>query len=69
MSNLRKELDWPEIALVAITRAALGAGIGLLLAHRLSQAGRAAAGWALLLFGIVTTLPLAAEEFGGRGGR
>jgi hypothetical protein len=66
MNHSRKETAWPEIALVAMTRVALGAGIGLLLAHRLSQARRAAAGWALLLFGIATTVPLAAEVFGDR---
>jgi len=55
-----------EIALIAVTRAALGAGVGFLLANRLSEEQRRAAGWALFLFGVLTTLPLAIEVFGGR---
>jgi uncharacterized membrane protein YfcA len=54
----------PELALIAGTRAALGAGLGLLLADRLSPEQRRAAGWALLLFGVLTTVPLAFEVFG-----
>lgn len=56
----------PEIALIAITRAALGAGVGLLLANRLSEEQRRSAGWALFLLGALTTVPLAFEVFGGR---
>ena len=54
----------PELALVAGTRAALGAGIGLLLADRLSVEQRRAVGWTLVLVGVVTTVPLALEIFG-----
>jgi hypothetical protein len=53
--------------LIAGTRAALGAGIGLLLADRLPQDQRRAVGWTLLLVGIASTIPLAFEVFGGRG--
>lgn len=53
-----------ELALVAGTRAALGIGIGLLLANRLSRSERRGAGWALLLVGVLTTIPLAIEIFG-----
>lgn len=66
MNNSRYEVDLPEIALIAITRVALGVGVGLLAAHRLSDARRTAAGWALLTIGIVTTVPLAVEALGGR---
>jgi len=56
----------PELALVAITRAAGGAGLGLLLANRLSADGRKALGWGLLLLGAATTIPLAFEVLGKR---
>lgn len=55
----------PELALVAGTRAALGAGLGLLLADRLSDGERRAVGWTLLLIGAVSTIPLAFEVLGG----
>jgi len=51
----------PELGLIAGTRAALGAGIGLLLANQLSSEQRRAVGWTLLAVGVVTTFPLAAE--------
>lgn len=52
-------LTAPDIALVASTRAALGAGVGLLLANRLNEDHRKGAGWALLIVGFLTTIPLA----------
>ena len=54
----------PELALIAGTRVALGAGVGLLLADRLSPEQRRAAGWALFAVGVVTTFPLVAQVFG-----
>ena len=54
----------PELALIAGTRAALGIGLGLLLADRLSAPARRGAGWALFLVGALTTIPLAIEVFG-----
>jgi hypothetical protein len=59
-------LPIPEIALIAGTRAALGFGLGLLLADRFSAEQRKAVGWSLALIGIMTTLPLAWEVFGRR---
>jgi len=56
----------PELALVAGTRALLGAGIGLLLADRLADDQRRAVGWALFLIGALSTVPLAFEVLGGR---
>jgi hypothetical protein len=53
-----------ELALVAGTRALLGAGIGLLLADRLPADRRRAVGWTLLLVGAATTLPLAFDVLG-----
>lgn len=48
----------PVIALVAATRGMLGAGVALLLGDRFSKEQRRAAGWTLLLVGVVTTVPL-----------
>jgi hypothetical protein len=53
-----RSLTLPELVLIAGTRVALGAGIGLLLGDRLSRDGRKGAGWALLGLGVVTTIPL-----------
>jgi len=54
----------PEIALIAGTRVALGAGIGLLLGGRYTKAQREGAGWALLAIGILTTIPILAGVLG-----
>jgi hypothetical protein len=54
----------PELALMGGTRVALGAGIGLLIAHRLNRDQRKGAGWVLLGAGILTTIPLVAEILG-----
>ena len=54
-----KKMTLPEIALIAGTRGMLGAGLGLLLAGRLSGDQRRAIGWTLVLVGAVTTIPLA----------
>ena len=59
-------LPVPELALIAGTRAALGAGLGLLLADRLTDDIRKALGWSLLLLGVVSTVPLAADVLGRR---
>lgn len=54
----------PELALIGGTRAALGAGIGLLLANRLNRDQRTAAGWALVAAGALSTIPLAINVLG-----
>ena len=59
-------LTLPEIGLLAGTRAALGAGVGLLLGERLGREQRQAVGWTLLVIGLITTIPLALEVFGKR---
>jgi hypothetical protein len=51
-------LTIPEIILIAGTRVALGAGLGLLLADKLNDNTRKGAGWALLTVGALTTFPL-----------
>jgi hypothetical protein len=57
-------LSLPELALIAGTRAMAGAGLGLLLADRLSDGRRKAVGWTLLLVGAATTVPLAMQVLG-----
>jgi uncharacterized membrane protein len=59
------QISVPELVLVAGTRAVLGAGLGLLLADRLSAEQRRAVGWTLFLVGALSTIPLALEVFGG----
>jgi hypothetical protein len=57
-------LSLPELGLVAMTRAAAGVGIGLLLASRLSSEMRRGLGWGLLALGAATTIPLAVDILG-----
>jgi hypothetical protein len=63
----RKWVTIPELALIAGTRVALGAGMGLLLGDRLSDEQRRAVGWTLLAVGAITTVPLAAEVLFAHG--
>ena len=48
----------PDIMLIAGTRVALGAGLGLLISDRLNKDQRKGAGWALLAVGVLTTIPI-----------
>jgi len=52
------ELTIPEIALIGGTRGLLGAGLALLLGHRMNEEQRKAVGWALFLIGAISTIPL-----------
>jgi hypothetical protein len=56
-----RHVTLPTIALIAGTRVALGFGLALLLASRLTPEQRRAAGWALFTFGALSTIPLATE--------
>lgn len=58
------ELKIPEIGLLAMTRAAFGAGVALLISSKLDERQRRAAGVALVLIGAVTTIPFAVQIFG-----
>ena len=60
------ELRLPELGLIAGTRGMLGAGIGLLLADKLSDQQRKGIGWTLVAIGALTTIPLAMIVFGRR---
>jgi hypothetical protein len=56
-------LTVPEIALIALTRGMLGAGIALLNARKLSAEQQRAIGWTLAGAGIITTVPLLLDVF------
>lgn len=60
----KTKLSVPEVGLIAGTRAALGAGVGLLLGDLLSREQRKAVGWTLVAVGVVTTVPLMAQMIG-----
>lgn len=51
-------LNLPDLALIAITRAAAGIGLGLLLADSMPSAARRTLGWSLMLVGVFSTVPL-----------
>ena len=55
------ELPIPELALIAVTRGLLGAGIGLLLADRMSERKRTVVGGILVAIGALSTIPLATD--------
>jgi hypothetical protein len=59
-----RNVTLPEIMLIAGTRAALGLGLGLLLADKLNKDQRRAVGWSLFMVGALTTVPLALEILG-----
>ena len=59
-----RRLTIPQIAAIASTRVALGAGIGLLLSQRIARRRRKATGLALLSIGILTTIPIVAGILG-----
>jgi hypothetical protein len=60
----KAEITIPETALVIGTRAALGIGLGMLLANRFSEDQRRAIGGTLLLAGAFTGAVLMSELFG-----
>lgn len=61
---ISRTVTLPQLALIAATRAALGAGVGLLLAERVNSDQRRAVGWTLLAIGAISTVPLAADLLG-----
>ena len=64
MHELERQLNTSDIIMLAMTRGMLGAGIGLLIAGKLSEETRRAVGRTLLAVGAVTTIPLAVRFFG-----
>ena len=59
-----KSITIPEIAVIAITRGAIGFGAGLLLAGKFKRERRRLLGWTLLLSGLASTIPIALHLFG-----
>ena len=56
----------PMFGFVVATRAALAAGIGLLLANKIPESRRRAIGLTLVSIGAATTIPAAMAVFRGR---
>ena len=59
-------LSMPELGLIVGTRAALGGGVALLLADKLTREQRKAVGLTLFLVGAITTIPLVTLAFARR---
>jgi hypothetical protein len=59
-----KSVTVPELALIAVTRGAIGFGAGLLLADKLKRERRKVLGWSLFLTGLASTVPIAMHVFG-----
>ena len=57
-------LTIPEIMLIAGTRIALGAGVGLLIGDKLSRDARKGAGWALAAVGALSSVPIVMSVLG-----
>jgi hypothetical protein len=55
---MKTELTLPQLFMVVGTRGMLGAGLGLLLADRLSDGRRRGIGWTLAAIGVLSTVPL-----------
>jgi hypothetical protein len=58
MTLTKRAISIPEVMLIAGTRVALGAGVGLLISDWLNRDQRQAAGWALLGVGVLSTVPI-----------
>ena len=58
IASKKVTLAVPELGLVAMTRAMLGIGIGLLLSEALDKRTARGVGIALLAVGVLTTVPL-----------
>ena len=61
-------LKVPEIGLIALTRAVFGAGVGLLVADKISPEQRRTIGWTLVAVGALTTIPIGMEILGSDRG-
>jgi hypothetical protein len=60
------ELSRPAFAFIVATRAALGAGVGLLVSSRIPESRRRALGVTLVSIGAATTIPAAIALFRAR---
>jgi len=59
----KREVTLPELALIVLTRATLGAGKALLIVDKLNRDQRKAVGWTFVFVGAITTIPLAINLF------
>ncbi|HEY0323122.1 MAG TPA: hypothetical protein VGC66_19350 [Pyrinomonadaceae bacterium] len=59
-----RKVTLPELALIAVTRGAIGFGAGLLLADKFKKEWRRGLGWSLFLTGLASTIPIAMHVFG-----
>ena len=57
----QRPLSMPEMGLFAGTRAAIGAGVALLLGEKLARKRRHRVGWTLVTVGALSTIPLVAR--------
>ena len=57
---ITRTISLPRLGLIAATRAALGAGVALLVGERLRRRQRRTVGWTLLSVGVLSTVPLLA---------
>lgn len=60
----KRKLTTPQLAFIAGTRVALGAGIGLLIAKNLKDKQRNIVGRSLIALGAASTIPAAKWVFG-----
>lgn len=60
----RRNVTLAELALIAVTRGAIGFGAGLLLADKFERKWRRSLGWSLFLTGVASTIPIAMRVFG-----
>ena len=63
---IETNITLPEMILWTGTRVALGAGIGMLISRRLGKDAMKAAGVALTVVGVLTTIPLAMAILGNK---
>jgi hypothetical protein len=61
-----RTISLPILALIGSTRGMLGAGLGLLLASRMSDSRRKGVGRSLLAVGLISTVPLLLYVFSRR---
>jgi len=57
----RREISLPELGFFAGTRAAIGAGVALLLGERIARKRRRHVGWTLVTLGALSTVPFVAR--------
>ena len=60
------ELPLPLLAAVAVTRALLGVGAGLLLGRSMPDKVRRPLGWSLVAVGALSTIPIGVSVFSRR---